>query len=86
MDHSRSTVQFMMDFLNDGIWIASNNHGLHAFLFGENCICHTTWDKDSNHGIKGIFPAKGQTCNQHDCPVHQEGDASNVTTCLLTNG
>ena len=57
-----------------------------SVLLGKDCICYTARDKDGNHRVEGVFPTKGQTCYQHDGPIYQERNTTNILTRFLANG
>ena len=86
VDDRCSTMQFFMNLFNNSIWLARYNHGLHPFLFGKDSIGYSARHKDGNHRIKSIFPTKSQTCNQHDGPIDQKGNAPDILSSPLSNG
>ena len=86
VDHGSASVQFFMDFFDYLVRITGHNHGLHAFLLGKDCVCHTARYKNRNHRVKGVFPTKGQTCYQHNRPIDQERNTTNIPPCFLANG
>ena len=57
-----------------------------AFLLSKDSVCHTARDKDGNHRVEGVFPTKGQTSYQHDGPIYQERNTTDILTCFLANG
>ena len=85
VDHGCSAVQFFMDFCDYLVRIIGHNHGLHAFLLGKDRVCHTTGDKDGNHGVESVFPTKGQSCYQHDGSIYQERNTTDISPCFLSN-
>ena len=86
VDNGCSTMQTLMNFLNYLIRLASDNHSLHPLLLGKDCICHSTGHKNGNHRIEGIFPTKGHPCYQHDGPIDDERNFSDVLARSLSNG
>ena len=63
-----------------------HNHSLHAFLLGKDRVCHPARDKDGNHRVKSVFPTKGQTRYQHDSPIYQERNTTDIPPRFLANG
>ena len=63
-----------------------HNHSLHAFLLSKDSVCDTARDKDGNHRVESVFPTKGQACYQHDGPIYQERNTTDILTCFLANG
>ena len=47
-------------------------------LLGKDSVCDTARDKDGNHRVESVFPAKGQACYQHDSPIDQERNTTDI--------
>ena len=86
VDNGCTAMQSLMDFLNNFIRLASDNHSLHPLLLGKDSICHSTRNKNGNHRIEGILPTKGHPCYQHDGPIDDERNFTDVLARSLSNG
>ena len=85
IDNRCTTMQLIVDFFNNSFRITGNNHSLHPLLLGKDGICHPTRNKNRNHRIKRIFPPKGHTCNNHNHPIDNKRNISDISACFLPN-
>ena len=79
-------MQFVVNLINYPVRMAGDYHSLHALLLGKDSIRHSARYKNSNHGVQRILPAKGQTRNQHNNAIDNQGNMANIPTCFLANG
>lgn len=84
MDNCRPTMQLVMNLINHPIRMTSDNHSLHALLLGKDRIRHSTRHKNSNHGVQRVFPAKGQTRNQHNNAIDNQGNIPDIPACFFS--
>ena len=85
MDYCRPTMQLVVNLINHSVWMTGDNHSLHALLLGKDSIRHSARHKNSNHGVQRIFPTKGQTCNQHNNPIDNQGNTPNIPARFFPN-
>ena len=74
-----------MNFVNHFFRMTGDNHGLHPLLLGKDRIRHTAGYKDGNHRVESVFPTEGQTSDQHNNAIYNQGDTANVAASFLAD-